>query len=280
MRQRKIKNEDEKIAAFSRYIIEEPESWKGRWAECFVQKCGEAAGAKEPATDGANGGADESAGNTGAVRAASAETMITANGTAHESAGNTGAAGSGGFGELKEPEEKKEIYLEIGCGKGRFITTLAQRNPDKRYIAVEGARSVALRALEKADEKGLSNLVFILDYVNDLEDLFQRGEVAGIYLNFSDPWPKDRHAKRRLTHSRYLQSYKRILKPGSFIEFKTDNDGLFAFSAAEMRENGLEIVEYTEDLHASVYGRKNVPTEYEDKFRKLWKKINYCKARV
>lgn len=216
MRQRKIKDLEEKTAAHSAFIIDNPADQKGRWLECF---------------EAAQGG-------------------------------------------------KPEIYMEIGCGKGRFITSLAERNPDRLYIGVEGAESVVLRALEKAAERKLKNLVFITQYVNELSEFFERGELSGIYLNFSDPWPKDRHAKRRLTHTRYLQSYKEILVPGSFIEFKTDNDGLFAFSVPEFEANGMTVVEQTDDLHKSDFPSKEIETEYEHKFRLLGSRIHYCKVRI
>lgn len=216
MRQRRIKDLDEKLAALSAFVIEDPAQQKGNWHGAFP---------------------------------------------------------------LAEAEGR-EIYMELGCGKGRFITTLAERNPDKLYIAVEGAESVVLRALEKAQEKQLQNLVFITQYINDLAEFFEPGELAGLYLNFSDPWPKDRHAKRRLTHSGYLQSYKKVLPPGSCIEFKTDNDGLFAFSVPEFAANGMEILEKTDDLHKSQYEAREIETEYEHKFRLLGNKIHYCKARV
>ena len=108
-----------------------------------------------------------------------------------------------------------------------------------------------LRALEKAEEKKMKNLRIFIDYVHDLEDYFEPGEIAGVYLNFSDPWPKARHAKRRLTYHKRLQNYKKVLQPGGFIEFKTDNDGLFQFTLEEIEQCGYPIIEMTRDLHGS-----------------------------
>lgn len=207
MRQRKLKNLDERLDAFSRFIIEEPAAHRGRWKEVF---------------------------------------------------GND-----------------KPIWLEIGCGKGQFITRHAALHPERNYIAVEGHESVVLRALEKAavmngtagtavdtdgapevsgagtaddaansagtpggagaeDTAGPGNLCFILEYVRDIRDLFADGELEGIYLNFSDPWPKERHAKRRLTYGKRLRQYAQIIRPGGVIAFKTDNEGAVRlFSGAD-----------------------------------------------
>ena len=143
------------------------------------------------------------------------------------------------------------IYLEIGCGKGAFITAHATAEPEKNFIACEGQSSVVLRALEKAEETGLTNLRIFIDYVHDLSDYFEAGELAGIYLNFSDPWPKARHAKRRLTYHKRLENYKSILPADGFIEFKTDNDGLFEFTLGEIELMGYEIEELSRDLHGA-----------------------------
>ena len=120
------------------------------------------------------------------------------------------------------------VYLEIGCGKGRFIALQAAAFPEKNFIAVEGQSNVALRALQKAEICHFDNLRIFIDYVDDLGRYFEPGELAGIYLNFSDPWPKARHAKRRLTYREKLKNYRSVMSPEGTIEFKTDNDGLFA----------------------------------------------------
>ncbi len=238
MRQRKIKNLDEKLALRSRYIIEEPESLKGRWSE------------------------------------------------------RTGG---------------RPLMMEIGCGKGKFISEKAAAGGEY-WLGIEGHRSVALHALEKAEALGLTNVGFILSYVNSLEDLFEDGEVAGIFLNFSDPWPKDRHEKRRLTTGRRLMEYARVLADDGVLEFKTDNDGLFEYTLGEVeKQDELELVEMTRDLHgAGNVGREKsvdsdggceegsdellsnagsehatregvVTTEYEEKFAAEGKNINFLK---
>lgn len=262
MRQRKVKNEEEKIAQYGDWIVKHPSELKGRWKEAFSSTK-----------------------------------------TAHEPVG--------------------QLYLEIGCGKGRFITQMARRHPQNGYIAVEGAKTVVLRALEKAagvkatvigkerEDNSLAvgeplyNIRFLTDYLQTMDDLFSPGEIQGIYLNFSDPWPKERHAKRRLTHRKYLREYRKILAPGSTLEFKTDNDELFAFSVQEFYNFGLEILELTDDLHqvgrlshcptkiseedgreAAIPGPKEgaaasakVTTEYEERFTAVGKNVHYCRVR-
>lgn len=172
------------------------------------------------------------------------------------------------------------VYLEIGCGKGQFITGCAKEYPGRNFIAVEGHTSVVLRALQKAEEHSLKNVRFVLEYVKDIRDFFADGELAGIYLNFSDPWPKDRHAKRRLTYGARLLQYRRITEDGGFIQFKTDNEGLFDFTLEQIEETGLEIAEMSRDLHASEFSEGNITTEYEDKFAATGKNINYVKIRA
>ena len=174
------------------------------------------------------------------------------------------------------------IYLEIACGKGNFITKHAFAEPDCNFIACEGRMSGVLRALEKAEASGSGNLRVFIDFVNDLEDYFEVGELSGIYLNFSDPWPKARHAKRRLTYRGRLQNYKKVLKPDGFIEFKTDNEGLFAFTLEEIEACGYEMIEMSRDLHGEaqgVHGEKSrcFMTEYEEKFSGQGKNINFVR---
>lgn len=175
---------------------------------------------------------------------------------------------------------KNGIYAEFGCGKGKFIMTLAEQNPDRNYIAFDGRGSIILRALEKAVRKDLNNVVFVKEYVRDAGEYFEEAELSGIYLNFSDPWPKGRHARRRLTHARYLDGYGKILKKGCCIEFKTDNSAMFSFALNEFAGSGFRLPESTEDLHGSDLEAKNVTSEYEDKFRAEGKKILYCKVQV
>ena len=160
------------------------------------------------------------------------------------------------------------LYIEVGMGKGRFITELARLNPDINYIGIEKYSSVLIRAVQKMEEEPLPNLCFIRMDAEDIEAVFEKGEVDRIYLNFSDPWPKDRHAKRRLTSREYLKKYDTFLKKEGRVEFKTDNTGLFEFSLAEADEAGWEKELVTFDLHNSEFVQGNVMTEYEERFSK------------
>ena len=161
------------------------------------------------------------------------------------------------------------IRIEIGMGKGKFITELALQNPDINYIGIEKYSSVLIRAIEKRKNIELNNLIYIRMDAVEICDAFEKGEVDRIYLNFSDPWPKDRHAKRRLTSRQFFARYDEILKPDGKVEFKTDNRDLFDFSLEEIPETTFKIDEYTFDLHsdkeADIY-KGNVMTEYEEKF--------------
>ena len=170
------------------------------------------------------------------------------------------------------------LFLEMGCGKGKFVTELARRHPEYNYIGVEGQERVFLRAAQRAHEAGLKNVLFIGEFLQHPSDCFAKDEVSGLYLNFSDPWPKARHAKRRLTPRRYLEEYRRFLKPEGTVAFKTDNDDLFEFSVEEFREFGARILEISWDLHGSSLKAKEVTTEYEEKFREWGKTIKYLKA--
>lgn len=169
------------------------------------------------------------------------------------------------------------VYLEIGCGKGQFIMKQVQEFPKRNFIAIEGQSNVVLRALQKAEVNKCKNLRIFIDYVNDLDDYFEKRELSGIFLNFSDPWPKARHAKRRLTYHDRLLNYKKVLTDDGFIQFKTDNDSLFEFTLEEIDEAGLKIIEQSRDLHSSDFEAKNITTEYEDKFSERGKNINYVK---
>lgn len=168
------------------------------------------------------------------------------------------------------------IRIEIGMGKGRFIHTLAAMNPDINYVGIEKYSSVLLRAIQKMDEDPLPNLRFIRMDAENITEKFMEHEVDRIYLNFSDPWPKDRHAKRRLPSAEFLKRYDYILKPEGIIEFKTDNRDLFDFAVGELQGSKWEAQVITYDLHndpALMEG--NVMTEYEEKFSSMGNPI--CK---
>lgn len=161
----------------------------------------------------------------------------------------------------------KPVRIEIGMGKGRFVSTLAQLNPDINYVGIEKYSSVLLRAVEKQDELNLPNLRFIRMDAEAITEVFDRGEVDRIYLNFSDPWPKDRHAKRRLTSRQFFERYNIILKKDGQVEFKTDNRPLFDFSVEEVKEAGWQLRAVTYDLHNDAkLCEGNVMTEYEERF--------------
>ena len=169
------------------------------------------------------------------------------------------------------------LYVEIGSGKGQFIVNTAIAHPDRIYLACEGAVNVYPRVLQKAGTAGLDNLLLIREYIIDPAEYFEEGELSGVYLNFSDPWPKDRHANRRLTHVSKLLAYKKIMAPGTTLEFKTDNDALFDFSLEQAELAGLEPDTVIRDLHASELAESNIETEYEQKFAAEGKSINYMK---
>lgn len=166
------------------------------------------------------------------------------------------------------------IHLEIGTGKGRFITTLAAQNPEINYIGIEKYSSVLIRALQKQDELKLPNLIFLRMEAEEIEDIFEKGEIDKIYLNFSDPWPKDRHSKRRLTSRQFFARYDNILKQDGKVEFKTDNRTLFDFSLAEVEEAGWKLDAVTYDLHNSPMNEGNIMTEYEIRFSEMGVPIN------
>lgn len=161
------------------------------------------------------------------------------------------------------------IHIEIGMGKGRFMMDLAAQNPDINYVGIEKYSSVLIRAIEKQTELKLPNLVFIRMEAEYIADVFDKGEVGYIYLNFSDPWPKDRHAKRRLTSKEFLARYEQILAADGGVTFKTDNVPLFDFSLEQVDEAGWELLNKTYDLHNSEYNEGNIMTEYEERFSSM-----------
>lgn len=178
---------------------------------------------------------------------------------------------------VRDPFEKKgkwkevfgnnnPIEIEAGMGKGRFIMELASLHPEINYVGIERYPSVLLRGLQKREKLELNNIFFMCEDAKNLSEVFAPEEVQTIYLNFSDPWPKDRHEKRRLTSGEFMAVYDMILKPGGAVEFKTDNKGLFEYSLEAIPKAGWRVREYTYDLHHSQMGEENVMTEYEEKF--------------
>ena len=161
------------------------------------------------------------------------------------------------------------IHIEVGMGKGQFITTLAQQNPEINYIGIEKYSSVLIRALEKTDalETLPENLRFVRMDAENICNMFAEHEVDRIYLNFSDPWPKERHAKRRLTSPIFLSLYDEVLCPEGVICFKTDNRPLFDYSVETISETSpWKLKDVTYDLHHSEFAEGNIMTEYEEKF--------------
>ena len=159
------------------------------------------------------------------------------------------------------------IRIEIGMGKGGFIMELASQNPDINYIGIERVNTILYKALRKQEEKALKNLYFVAFNADEIDTIFDKDEIDRIYLNFSDPWPKDRHAKRRLPSRQFLARYDSFLKAGGRIEFKTDNRELFDFAVEEVKESVFEIKAISYDLHADgVMNEGNIMTEYEERF--------------
>ena len=168
------------------------------------------------------------------------------------------------------------IHIEIGMGKGKFIHTMAKLHPDINYVGIEKYSSVLLRAIQKMEEEELPNLKFLRMDAEDIATVFAPGEVDRIYLNFSDPWPKDRHARRRLPSREFLARYDVILKKEGRIAFKTDNRDLFDFAVEELEPVGWKAEVITYDLHGDEKLMEgNVMTEYEEKFSAMGNPI--CK---
>lgn len=170
---------------------------------------------------------------------------------------------------------RNPIHIEIGMGKGQFLMRLAKEHPQINYIGIEKYSSVLLRALQKMEEEPLENIRFIRMDAEELCLVFGPGEVSRIYLNFSDPWPKDRHAKRRLTSRQFFARYHEILTADGLVEFKTDNVALFDFSLEEVTAAGWRLDSFTRDLHhdpAMMEG--NIMTEYEERFSALGNPIH------
>ncbi|MBS2771460.1 tRNA (guanosine(46)-N7)-methyltransferase TrmB [Anoxybacillus rupiensis] len=170
------------------------------------------------------------------------------------------------------------IHIEIGTGKGQFITGMAKENPEINYIGIELYESVIVSALDKLIENDLPNLRLLNVNAKDLASFFENGEVERIYLNFSDPWPKKRHEKRRLTHHSFLELYEQILISEGEIHFKTDNQGLFEYSLMSFSQYGLLLTYVSLDLHHSDFSG-NMMTEYEEKFAAKGNRIYRCEVK-
>ena len=188
---------------------------------------------------------------------------------------------------VQSPAEKKghwrdlmpgcaALWVEVGCGKGKFTAETAQANPDVLLIAVERCREAMVVAMEKAQTMGLTNVYYIDMDVAEIENIFAPGEIDRLFINFPDPWPRKKNAKRRLTHRGFLDKYCRVVKEGGEFHFKTDNAPLFAFSLEEFAACGLETKNVTDDLHKD--GVVGIMTGYEEKFHELGTPIHRCEV--
>ncbi len=171
------------------------------------------------------------------------------------------------------------VYLELGMGRGRFLLKMAEQHPDATFIGVEMLKEVLAKAVTGAEALGLNNCRFIWTRIQDIDEWFMPGTIAGIYLNFSDPWPKDRHGKRRLTHPDYLSRYRKILAPGGFIQFRTDNRDLFEFSLNAFLESGFQVRKVRLNWHGHPDSVQAPRTEYEEKFAEAGMPIYQLEAR-
>ena len=168
------------------------------------------------------------------------------------------------------------LWVEVGCGKGKFTAETAQANPDVLLIAVERCREAMVVAMEKAQAMGLTNVFYIDMDVAEIESIFAPAEIDRLFINFPDPWPRKKNAKRRLTHRGFLEKYCRVVKQGGEFHFKTDNAPLFAFSLEEFAACGLETKNITDDLHKD--GVVGIMTGYEEKFHQLGTPIHRCEV--
>lgn len=168
------------------------------------------------------------------------------------------------------------LWVEVGCGKGKFTAETAQANPDVLLIAVERCREAMVVAMEKAKSLGLTNVFYIDMDVAAIEDIFAAGEIDRLFINFPDPWPQKKNAKRRLTHRSFLDKYCRVVRENGEIHFKTDNAPLFEYSVEEFAACGLEVKNLTRDLHKD--GVVGIMTGYEEKFHALGTPINRCEV--
>ena len=171
------------------------------------------------------------------------------------------------------------LHVEIGSGKGRFITTLASMHPQTAFVAIERYTTVLTKLVRRIPEQGLRNLAVVNMDARALPDCFSPGEITRIYLNFSDPWPKSRHENRRLTYKGFLDRYRQVLAADGEVHFKTDNAELFDYSLRSLQEAGWEVSQVTRNLHAELPPEGNVMTEYEERFSSLGQPIHRLVAR-
>jgi len=174
-------------------------------------------------------------------------------------------------------DDDKPLRMEVGCGKGRFITETAKQNPDINFIAIEKNLDVLVLAAEKVKESGIKNVRFVAGDANILAEFDTQSKCEVIYINFCDPWPKNGYRKRRLTHENYLCLWEKLLEDNGSIHFKTDNRGLFEFSLNSFSDYGMRLKNITLDLHQSSF-EGNVMTEYEELFSSKGNPIYRCEA--
>ena len=184
------------------------------------------------------------------------------------------AALKGNWRSLKQ--DASALWVEVGCGKGKFTAETAQANPDVLMIAVERCREAMVVAMEKAQAMGLKNVFYIDMDVANIEEIFDGGEIDRLFINFPDPWPRKKNAKRRLTYRTFLDKYCRVIKLGGEIHYKTDNAPLFEFSVEEFGASGLQVNNLPRNLHEN--GIVGIMTGYEEKFHALGTPINRCEV--
>ena len=184
------------------------------------------------------------------------------------------AALKGDWRSLKQ--DATQLWVEVGCGKGKFTAETAEANPDVLLIAVERCREAMVVAMEKAREMGLKNVYYIDMDVANIEEIFAGFEIDRLFINFPDPWPRKKNAKRRLTYRTFLDKYCRVIKQGGEIHYKTDNAPLFEFSVEEFAACGLEVKNLNRNLHEN--GIVGIMTGYEEKFHALGTPINRCEV--
>ncbi|NFE19869.1 tRNA (guanosine(46)-N7)-methyltransferase TrmB [Clostridium botulinum] len=185
----------------------------------------------------------------------------------------------------KEFNNNNDIHLELGCGRGGFISQLVEKNKDINYVGIDLKDEVIVYAIRKVKEKEeevkreFKNIKFVTMNIMGIAEVFDKNEISKIYINFCNPWPKERHNKRRLTHTKLLTEYKKFLKPNTEIWFKTDDKELFEDSQEYFKESGFNIEYITYDLHNSDF-KENIKTEYETKFETMGMKIMFLKAKL